>query len=166
MVKIILSVFLLGIASVVVAQERSKSVFLELAGNGGGVSINFDSRFYKSEKGLGYRVGIGLIPPSVSFFTSTPTIWTLPVGVNYLIGGGRHYFESGLGITYYYFSGTTSDFWGINENDKGSGILFFPSAGYRYAPPGKAFQGRIFASPVINSEGANFWWGLSVGIKF
>ena len=166
MVRIIFSIFLLGITSGLVAQRRGKSFFLELAGNGGFVSVNFDSRFKKSEKGPGYRVGFGLIPPSVSFFISTPTIWTVPIGVNYLIGGGRHYFEPGLGVTYFFFSGTTSDFWGINEKDKGSGILFVPSAGYRYAPPGKAFQGRIFVSPVINSEGANFWWGLSTGIKF
>jgi hypothetical protein len=150
----------------VLAAQRSKSVFLELIGNGGVASVNFDSRVNKSEKGFGYRAGFGFIPPAVSFFTSTPTIWTIPVGVNHLAGKAPHYFESGLGVTYYFFSGTTSDFWGITENDKGSGILFFPSAGYRYAPLGKSFQGRAVLCPVINQNGAYFWFGLSAGYKF
>lgn len=146
--------------------QKSKSVFLELGGNGGLASVNFDSRLNNTEKGLGYRVGFGFIPPTSSFFDSRPTIWTFPVGLNYLTGGHRHYFETGLGLTFYLFKGTTSDIWGIYENDKGSGILFFPSAGYRYAPDGKAFQGRIFVSPAITSEGSSFYWGLSIGYKF
>jgi hypothetical protein len=44
--------------------------------------------------------------------------------------------------------------------------LFIPSAGYRYAPNGKAFQGRIAFTPIINSNGVSFWWGLSGGYKF
>jgi hypothetical protein len=146
--------------------QKSKSVFLEVGGNGGLASINFDSRLNNTEKGLGYRVGFGFIPPTYNFFDSRPTIWTIPVGLNYLIGGRRHYLETGLGMTYYFFKGTTSDIWGIYENDKGSGLLFIPSAGYRYAPNGKAFQGRLFISPVINSAGATFYWGFSGGYKF
>jgi hypothetical protein len=146
--------------------QKSKSVFLEVGGNGGLGSVNFDSRFNKTEKGLGYRAGFGFIPPTYSFADSRPSIWTIPVGLNYLIGGHRHYLETGLGITYYFFKGTTSDVWGIHENDKGNGFVFIPSAGYRYAPDGKAFQGRLFVSPLINSAGASFYWGFSGGYKF
>ena len=165
MAKAFLFVLLLFIACHSMAQ-KSKSVFLEIGGNGGLASVNFDSRLNKTEKHLGYRVGFGFIPPSYNFFDSEPTIWTIPVGLNYLIGGRRHYFETGLGLTYYFFKGTTSDIWGIYENDKGSGFLFIPSAGYRYAPTGKAFQGRLFVSPVFNTEGSSFFWGLSGGYKF
>lgn len=146
--------------------QKSKSVFLELAGNGGFVSINFDSRFNKSEKGLGYRAGLGFIPPSNSFGVSDPATWTVPVGFNYLLGKSRHYFETGMGVTFYFYNGTGSDFWGNAEIKKGTGILLVPSAGYRYSPYNKAFQGRLFVSPLINTDGASFYWGLSVGFKF
>lgn len=137
-----------------------------MGGNGGLASVNFDSRFGTTEKGFGYRAGLGFIPASYSYFDSRPTIWTIPVGLNYLIGGHRHYLETGLGLTYYFFKGTTSDVWAIHENDKGGGIVFIPNARYRYAPKGKAFQGRLFLSPIINSAGASFYWGFSGGYKF
>jgi hypothetical protein len=146
--------------------QKSKSVFLEVGGNGGAFSVNFDSRLSDSEKGLGYRAGVGFIPPSYVYVESRPTTWTIPVGVNYLFGRRRHYLETGLGLTPYFFNGTVSDVMGIQKNDKGIGMLLIPSAGYRYAPPGKAFQGRLFVSPLIGSGGADFYWGLSGGYKF
>jgi hypothetical protein len=159
----ILAVF----SSSVLKAQKSKSVFLEVGGNGGTFSVNFDSRLNTTEKGWGYRAGIGFIPPSYEFFDSRPTIWTIPLGLNYLIGGGRHYLETGLGVTPYFFNGTTTtDIWGIYRHDKGAGVLFIPSAGYRYAPPGKAFQGRLFVSPVIAAGGTSFYWGFSGGYKF
>ena len=163
--RLLLSAVCFLLASSISAQ-KSKSVFLEVGGNGGLASLNFDSRFNNTEKGLGYRAGFGFIPASYNYFDSRPVIWTVPVGLNYLIGGRRHYLETGLGLTYYFFKGTTSDVWGIHENDKGSGIVFIPSAGYRYAPHGKAFQGRFIISPLVNSSGLSFYWGFSVGYKF
>jgi hypothetical protein len=154
------------LASSLLMAQKSRSVFVEGGGNGGTLSVNFDSRLNTTEKGLGYRVGIGLIPRSYDYFDTTPTIWTIPLGLNYLIGGGRHYLETGLGVTPFFFKGTASDIWGIYENDKGAGVLLIPSAGYRYAPKGNAFQGRLFVSPVIGSTGAVFYWGFSGGYKF
>lgn len=165
MTKTLLTVLFLIITSSSIAQ-KSKSVFLEVGGNGGLASLNFDSRLNNTEKGLGYRIGFGFIPPTYEFFDSRPAIWTIPVGLNYLVGNNRHHLETGLGMTYYFFKGTTSDVWGIYENDKGSGIVFVPSVGYRYAPKGKAFQGRLFISPLINSAGTSFYWGFSGGYKF
>src|SRR5512133_2578135 len=133
--KFLLAALSILVTSVLMAR-KSKSVFLEVGGNGGLASVNFDSRLSSTEKGLGYRVGFGFIPPTYEFFTSRPTIWTVPIGLNYLVGGHRHYLETGLGLTGYFFKGTTSDVWGIHENDKGSGLLFIPSLGYRYAPTG------------------------------
>jgi hypothetical protein len=165
MTKTLLLILTLLIASYSIAQ-KSKSVFLELGGNGGLGSVNFDSRFNKSEKGFGYRAGFGFIPPTNSFGVSDPAIWTVPIGLNYLIGKSRHYLETGIGVTFYFYDGTGSDFWGNTEVKKGTGIFLIPSAGYRYSPYGKSFQGRLFVSPVINAEGVSFYWGLSVGFKF
>ena len=166
MTKTLLAVFLLLFAASSSIAQKSKSVFFELGGNGGFLSINYDSRFNNSEKGFGYRAGFGFIPPTNSFGASDPAIWTVPVGLNHLLGKSRHYLETGIGATMYFYNGTGSDFLGNTELKKGTEFLLIPSAGYRYSPYGKAFQGRLFISPVINSEGISFYWGLSIGFKF
>lgn len=150
----------------VLLAQKSKSVFFEVGGNGGLFSVNFDSRLTNTEKGLGYRAGFGLIPPVIRLFVSRPTIWTVPVGLNYLVGGNSHYLETGVGATYYFFKGTVSSVWGINDNAKGNGVLFIPSLGYRFAPAGRSVQARAFICPLINSSGAIFYWGFSGGYKF
>ncbi|HEY6956678.1 MAG TPA: hypothetical protein VI385_15615 [Flavisolibacter sp.] len=146
--------------------QKSKSVFLEVGGNGGLLSVNFDSRLSNGENGLGYRAGLGFIPANYAFFISRPTIGTIPVGLNYLIGSHCHYLETGLGLTYYFFRGTTSDVWGIHENNKGDGALLIPSIGYRIAPMNKGLQGRLFMSPLISTAGVVLFWGFSLGYKF
>ncbi len=171
-VKIVSTIAIVLISINTVLAQGNKSVFLELGGNGIGFSLNFDSRFTKSEKGFGFRAGIGFFPAinegdADIIAPSTPSLLSIPIGINHLAGNAPHYFESGLGITYVHVSGkVSSDFWGYSEDVTGSAIAFVPSIGYRYAKPGKAFQGRIFISPVIGSGGASFWAGLSVGYKF
>jgi hypothetical protein len=152
--------------------QANKSVFLELGGNGGFLSVNFDSRFSKTEKGLGYRAGVGFIPALNTgnadfFFPSTPSILTVPFGINHLAGKAPNYFESGFGITYAYTSGDiSSDFWGYSVDVSGSIWNFVPSIGYRYANTGKGFQFRACISPIINKGDAMFWAGVSAGYKF
>lgn len=135
--------------------RAAQSVFVEVGGNGVGFSANYDSRFNKSEKGLGFRVGIGIYP-------TIPSILTIPVGINHLAGKAPHYFESGVGVTY--VSLLSFSFFGSNV--KANGIAFIPSIGYRYQPSGKGFTGRVFISPLIASGGAQFFGGLSGGFKF
>ena len=152
--------------------QGNKSIFFELGANGGGVSANFDSRFTKSEKGFGYRIGVGIIPGinakdlnTGQSGIKTPTIFTIPIGINHLAGKAPHYFESGIGVDYLNVSGE----WGIlnsNVNVKGSTFLFVPSVGYRYAKTGKAFQARVVLSPLIGSGGTLFFGGVSLGFKF
>ncbi len=150
--------------------QGNKSVFLEFGGNGLGISVNYDARFTKVEKGLGFRAGIGLFPGvrignDTSALFAWPTIFTIPVGLNYLAGKAPHYFEAGLGATYFYAKGNFAFFF-LEGEDKLSTFMFIPSAGYRFAKTGKSFQGRAFISPYINSNGATFFAGVSVGFKF
>jgi hypothetical protein len=151
--------------------QANKSVFLEIGGNGMAFSANFDSRFTKSEKGFGYRVGVGGIPATNSnvdiLYPSTPFVLSVPVAINHLAGKAPNYFESGLGFTYMYTSGTiSSDFWGYEEDITGSYAAFVPSIGYRHAKAGKAFQYRVILSPVFAKGGTTFWGGFSAGYKF
>jgi hypothetical protein len=170
MKKLLLITLFAVLGTRTILAQGNKSVFLELGGNGLGISANFDSRFTKSEKGFGFRVGIGFIPGITGdqfFFPSTPPILCIPVAINHLAGKAPHYFESGVGVTYVHISGTvSSSFWGFNENVNGSGVGFVPSLGYRYAKTGKAFQFRVVISPIIGSGGTSFWGGVSFGYKF
>lgn len=154
-----------------VMSQGNKSVFLEFGGNGLGFSANYDARVSKNEKGLGFRVGVGFFP-GVSIrgnddptFFSWPTIFSIPVGLNYLAGKAPNYFEAGLGATYLYGRGRFTFFF-LPVDGTLSTLIFIPSAGYRFAKVGKSFQARVFISPYIYSGGVSVYGGSSVGIKF
>ena len=168
--------FILFISSLIIpckiSAQRNKSIFLELGGNGLGFSVNYDARFAKVEKGLGYRAGIGFFPgvrmggdDSEPVFFSWPTIISIPVGLNYLVGKAPHYFEGGLGATYFYAKGNFTFFF-IEGEETLSTFIFIPSAGYRFAKVGKSFQGRVFISPYIGSGEISFYAGVSGGFTF
>lgn len=56
--RIVCSVFALCCCSLVLAQEKTRSLSVELLGAQNVVGVNYDSRF-KGNSGWGYRVGIG-----------------------------------------------------------------------------------------------------------
>src|SRR5215510_8051185 len=149
MKKLVLITFIGLFGTKSMQAQANKSVFLEVGGNGVGFSLNFDSRFTKSEKGFGYRVGIGLVPGVNEYPINNSTAVIIPVGLNYLTGKTPNYLEAGIGATY------VSAKVGVFESDKqkAKGVGFIPSLGYRYAKTGKGFQGRLFLSPVIGSGG-------------
>ena len=64
-----------------------------ILGNGLFVTVNYDTRFKPSNKGLGLRAGIGLLLGAA-----------IPVSVNYLIGNNnkRSFLEIGAGGTLYF----------------------------------------------------------------
>jgi hypothetical protein len=136
--------------------QGNKAVYGELGGNGLVFSGNYDMRFSKNENGLGFRVGFGFGG------VSGVSIFTFPLGLNYLTGKGAHHLEVGFGVTP--VTGTTNIF---GDRATGSTIFYMPSFGYRYGKPGKGFVGRIYVGPVIVAGAAFFpWGGISAGIKF
>ena len=57
-------------------------------------------RFSQNEDGFGGRIGVGGFSLSDGF-GSRASIFTIPVGLNYLLGkDGKNYFEIGAGFTY------------------------------------------------------------------
>ena len=140
---------------------NASNVFVELGGNGGFLSINYDTRFSKTGRGLGARIGIGFIPAIDFFIGETSTILTIPLALNYLAGKGPHYFEAGAGVTY--ATGRTELF---GEESTSSGFAFIPSAGYRFQPLSKGITGRAFISPFISEGGSSFFGGISAGYRF
>lgn len=78
MKKIILS-FVFSLALCSAFSQGAKSIYFELGGPGL-ASINFDTRFTKTEKGIGGRIGVG------GFSIDGTGVVFVPVGVNYLLG--------------------------------------------------------------------------------
>ncbi|MFZ4056808.1 MAG: hypothetical protein ACOYKE_01660 [Ferruginibacter sp.] len=119
-----------------------------------GISIftaNYDSRFNKKTKGIGFHVGVGFLG---SIGTS---VIVVPLGVNWLKGKAPNYLEAGLGVTVLTLSGY------------GAGTAIVPSVGYRHQPSTKGVGFRVFASPWVATQSGGallMAGGVSVGYVF
>jgi hypothetical protein len=131
---------------------QAKSVYFELGGPGL-ASINFDTRFTKSESGIGGRVGVG------GFSIDGDGAVFVPLGLNYIVGkDNRNYFEMGAGITPVIGTG------GADEFSETFGHLLF---GYRMQPVNGGFTFRAFINPVFGKGFfIPYYAGLSFGFKF
>ncbi len=141
-------------------RTRSQSVYLEVMGNGLTYSLNYDTRFGKSLKGLGGRAGIGYM--GIDGYTLT----TVPIIVNYLFGRDKHYFEVGAGATLLAAS-ADSNFGPIDSKEKGSTFIGTMSFGYRLEPQEGGFLFRAGITPIFDrSSFFPFWPQVSFGYAF
>jgi len=172
--------FMLG--HLVLAQEKTapyRSVFLELGGSGLAYSFNYDVRFDTTRiDSWGLRVGAG------GYAMEGDSFYSLPVLVNKLYGNGPHYFELGLGATFFGYSNErdtycASGYYDANGiyvcnqqaiNDEYNFILPVdgnPSLmgtlnfGYRKVPVEGGFTWRVNLTPIFNNNG---FWPLFAGI--
>ena len=152
----ITSLFLLAIVSIASAQTAAKCIYVELDGPGI-ASLNFDTRFSKSEKGLGGRIGIG------GWKVEDEGYLTVPVGINYLLGkDNKNYFEIGAGFTYVHASDNTFD-----ENSTFDGTFGHLTFGYRLQPANGGFTFRVAIVPVFGQgDFISYYAGISFGYKF
>ena len=119
------------------SQEQSKptaALFAELGGPGGIPSFNYDTRFAKSRKGLGIRVGVGLLNDQDG------EGFAMPVALNYLVGERSDFFEIGAGAGYYSFDEHSQSSFYDFPQDKS--LIPFVWFGYRYQPANKQFLFR------------------------
>jgi hypothetical protein len=163
MKRSIFSFLLLMLAAGAGAQKAAQSVYFELGGPGL-ASVNFDTRFTKSQNGIGGRIGAGGFSISVSDANNNSeraTVVFVPVGLNYLIGKNtKNFFEVGAGVTPVFASSTASD-----ENFTSTfGHVNF---GYRLQPEKAGFTFRAFITPVFGKFGfLPYYGGVSFGYKF
>lgn len=139
----IVGLVLLSLLSV--AQVPARSVYAELSGPGGFLSLNYDARLAKSDKGLGVRGGIGLVYDLYTFG------FAIPVGLNYLAGEENHFFEGGAGVSFFHKKEKNQDSW-IRFN-KESFLTPYLTAGYRYQPVAKKFMFRAGLCLFLNNQG-------------
>ena len=125
-------------------------------GGPGLASANFDMRFTKTENGPGFRVGVG------AFSIGGVSAVTVPIGLNYLIGKNKNYFELGAGYTYLNLSATKKTTT-KNFNESFGNLTI----GYRYAPIKSGFFFKAELTPVFSGNFfIPYFGGLGFGYKF
>ncbi|MEP0713061.1 MAG: hypothetical protein ABJC55_14170 [Algoriphagus sp.] len=184
--RLILGLILLLGSQVAMAQNEeiklpTQSVYVELGGAGLPYSFNYDFRFDKTKMdSWGMRVGFG------GYTTNDESFFSVPVMVNRLIGKGPHYFEIGLGATFFTFDddynrycvdGTYDPNTGIYtcntyesypysfilDVDGSPSIMGAMNFGYRRVPVDGGFTWKININPIFNNNG---FWPLYGGIGF
>jgi hypothetical protein len=142
--------------------QSAKAAYAEIGGPGV-VSANFDLRFSKREDGLGGRIGVGGFSVKEAFTETRTSVFTVPVGINYLLGkDGKNYFELGAGFTYL---GASSK----NEFDSENFSSSFGNLtlGYRLAPTKGGFMFKAEITPIFgNGFFIPYWAGVGFGYKF
>lgn len=146
--------------------RAAKAIYLEALGSGIGLSLNYDTRFKPGLTGLGLRAGIGGI--SGSSGESRLSLISLPILVNYVLGNSRASFESGLGVTGIYVTGSGTDaVSGDRVRAKGAGFNVAGNFGLRLQPKENGVHFRLYWSPFITTYGLQpSWLGLSLGYGF
>jgi len=141
-----------------------QAIYIESFGQGKYFyTINYDTRFTKSVKGIGGRIGAGYFP----WFPASIT--TVAGGVNYLIGNKGKYLEIGTGLTYIYIHDfALASLFGTETPI--SAVIGTGSVGFRYQPEAGGFNFRFAFTPTFNSSfdlGSPITYlGLSLGYTF
>jgi hypothetical protein len=155
------------------ARTAHNSIFVELAGNGGIYTVNYDrviNEHFSVRAGLGYMaLGASATASNGNGTTTTASasvsMLAIPILANFLLGNQNHKLELGGGVTLFKMTGTSSTFEGV-----ASGSAFGPVgtlvAGYRYVPSDGGFTFRIGFTPLVSTESFMPWGGISFGYLF
>jgi hypothetical protein len=182
--SIVLIFFVLSASSQEIESKvPTKSIYVELGGAGLPYSFNYDFRFDKSKiEGWGMRVGLG------GYTTTNESFFSAPIMVNRLFGKGVHFFEIGMGATFFAFedkynytyctSGTygpngeftcnsyssdESNYSFILDVDGSPSVMGTMNFGYRRIPVDGGFTWKVNLNPIFNNNG---FWPLYAGVGF
>ncbi len=112
--------------------KRVQAFYIEGLGSSFTYSMNYDGRFYKGSNGLGYRVGFGPIVNTRRYYIS------LPLQLNYLVGGHNNHFEVGAGVTGIFSKKKVSNifdnstYFGVYRPGSDAAVVGTLLFGYRY----------------------------------
>lgn len=135
---------------------RPWSIYAETLGTGlSPLSLNVDTRFSKTLNGLGGHTGISFVK------VENASMFTIPVGINYLLGKRGKYFEIGAGATAMISFGKSSSFRDKDRDDSDriwsdSRIAGTLKIGYRYQPVNGGFTYGFGFVPVFGSLAGKF----------
>jgi hypothetical protein len=142
---------------ITVTDRAPQAVYAELFGKGLFFTVNYDRRFSKRVDGLGFSVGMGYLK------VDDIGIFSLPVGLNYLLGKNGKYFEFGAGASY--LSAKISDI--NNATEHGSTVIGTMTLGYRSQPIKGGFMFRAGFNPLIfRDQFLPYYPYVSLGYSF
>ncbi|MFM8592720.1 MAG: hypothetical protein ACKOA3_07475 [Sphingomonadales bacterium] len=147
-----------------------QNVYVELGGNGIAFNVMYETRLHKRSDGIGIKAGLG------GFSGSYEKVFTLPVGVNWLLTkDNKHFFEAGAGLTFLYYNDTYDPWWpggtyevfpvdlaGLSVDKKNS-VYGHMTLGYRRQPKNGGITWGAALTPHFNQNG---FWPVWVGFKF
>ncbi len=151
-----------------------QNVYVELGGNGVAFNAMYESRFRKAADGAGLKVGLG------GFTSNYEKVFTLPVGVNWLLTkDNKHFFEMGFGATFLHYEDTYDWGWpggtydpypvdvaGLTIDAKNS-VFGHLTLGYRRQPSTGGIMWGVAVTPQFNENGFwPVWFGLKFGYSF
>lgn len=169
----LLVVLLLGTSHVKAQHElepvRKHTIFLELGGNGGFYSINYDRIMLTKESWkLAGRAGAMFYRSESDHLQSKSSTWfAVPLEVSYLRGRSNHLLELGVGVTPLYHAYATLESSHVKE------VRLLPVAriGYRYQRNEGGMFYKAGFTPMAQfdkEENSNQscvlpWFGLAIG---
>jgi hypothetical protein len=135
MKKLVMTALLamLGSAGAAAAQAPTlatapNAVYVELLGNGGAYSVNYDRLLT-----LKVAARVGVMGLGIATDSGSAGVLAAPVMVSYLFGEGSHHFETGIGLML--AAGAIEEVEGL-EDESFSGAVGTATIGYRYQRPG------------------------------
>ena len=154
---------LLASAGSAAAQGRAlpaapNAMYVELLGNGGLYSLNYDRLLTPRVAARVGFMGLGAATDSVS-----GGVIAAPLMVSYLFGEGNSHLETGVGVML--AAGAIDDVADF-EDESFSGAIGTATIGYRYQRPGGGFVFRVGVTPLFDTTGIAPWIGLSLGYGF
>ena len=144
------------------SMPKTRDIYLEIGGPSIMGGVTYEQRFNNHTR-WGWRAGFGFgYSENNGFLTlnSSTRAWTLPVGVNYMIGSRRNALELGLGIKddphASYVVNTTIDgetvyaaLKSYSNSQNAFGYFFFGGIGYRHVSK-QGFLFRTGLTPTFN----------------
>jgi hypothetical protein len=144
-------------------RTANNAVFLELLGNGGLYSINYE-RFVGD---FGIRAGFSYFAVEAESLSSRSkvSLTTFPILGNYYLGSANHKLQLGGGVLVAALSGESSSKFGT-DGASGVGVAGTAVVGYRYMPSKGGFNFGAGFTPLFGSGGFLPWGGVSLGGVF
>lgn len=134
--------------------QKEGSIFLEVMGNGGELSLNFEKFVGRS---VSFRVGAGMT--GVVYRKG----YVIPFGVSFFVGDSRNKFELGVGGSYVNFNDTGTDdvIYDLEESQVvANGVI-----GFRFIGD-YGFTFRMALTPVYTNDEFHPMGGVIFGYAF
>jgi len=146
-----------------------QNIYTELGGNGIAFNAMYETRLKKAADGIGFKVGLG------GFTSAYEKLFTLPLGVNWLLTkDNKHFFEMGFGATFLHYDDKYD--WGGGGNydpypvdvaglsiDAKNSVFGHMALGYRRQSENGGIMWGVAVTPHFNENG---FWPVWFGVKF